>query len=76
MSKLTRQEVINRVYSICFLTGFDFKVEWHSGSCWLKDDRNNTIVVGTTREIYDSLYAIQEFLFILKDRGMLNEKES
>lgn len=76
MRKLTREEVINRMNSVSFLSGIELKVVWHSGSCWLKDDKYNTIVSGTTREVYDSLYAIQEFLFILKDRGVLNEKES
>ena len=75
MSKLTREEVINRMQSVSFLSGIELKVEWHSGSCWLNDAKNNTIVVGTTREVYDSLYAIQEFLFILKDRGLMYAKE-
>lgn len=70
MSKLTRKDVINRADSVSFLSGVKIKVEWNSGSCWLKGPEQNTILCGTTREVYDSLYAIQEFLFVLKSIGV------
>lgn len=76
MSKVTREQVINRLASVSFLSGVELEVKWYSGVCWLLDEKRSAIVAGTTREVYDALYAIQEFIFLMKDRGLINEKDS